>query len=263
MRELAEVEASFIGEQTAQPEQPVEQKEPRDTSAPLLAEDTDRDAARLLDEADEKLSDPEAAARHETYDHMRAAVATTRAERMAGGTMGTYASDDPYREDLASVVRPRRLEEEETARPQRPALGRQAPLRLVAEQRVDTGAGIAARGAIRPRRVSSRTIAGDSEGTAILGRGFAEYAAQTGARELTELLEAAAAYLTYVEGREQFSRPQLMSMVQQVATDRFNREDGLRAFGQLLRDGKIERRGGGRFSVSGEIGFRPDQRATG
>ncbi len=271
MRELAAVEADFIGKSAA-PEaatvaeavaEAVTTRERQPAASLRLDEDRDRDVARLLDEADEKLSDPEAAARHEAYDHMRAAVATTRAERMAGGTMGTYASDDPYREDLASVVRPHRPGDAPEQPPARPPQERQAPLRLVAEQRVDTGAGIPARGVIRPRRVSSRMIGAGGDSSASFGSGFAEYAAQSGARELPELLEAAAAYLTFVEGRDQFSRPQLMSMVQHVTKDGLNREDGLRAFGQLLRDGKIERRGGGRFSVSGEIGFRPDRRATG
>ena len=43
----------------------------------------------------------------------------------------------------------------------------------------------------------------------------------------------------------------------------FNREDGLRSFGQLLREGKIERADNGRFTASGQIGFQPGNRAAG
>ena len=84
-----------------------------------------------------------------------------------------------------------------------------------------------------------------------------------GAIELPALLEAAASYLSFVEGRDQFSRPQLMNTVRQVEKDEFSREDGLRSFGQLLRAGKIEKTKGGRFAVTNDIGFRPDERAVG
>ena len=69
--------------------------------------------------------------------------------------------------------------------------------------------------------------------------------------------------MAYVEGRDQFSRPQLMTKVRQVEQDQFSREDGLRSFGQLLRAGKIEKIKGGRFTVSDQIGFKPDEREAG
>lgn len=84
-----------------------------------------------------------------------------------------------------------------------------------------------------------------------------------GAHDLPSLLEAAASYLSFVEGRDQFSRPQLMTKVRQVEQGDFSREDGLRSFGQLLRAGKIEKIRGGRFAVTGDIGYRPDQREAG
>lgn len=84
-----------------------------------------------------------------------------------------------------------------------------------------------------------------------------------GVTELPELLEAAAAYLSFVHGQDQFSRPQLMQQVRTVEKQNFNREDGLRTFGQLLRAGKIEKTKGGRFTVTNEIGFRPDEREAG
>lgn len=79
---------------------------------------------------------------------------------------------------------------------------------------------------------------------------------------LAEILEAAA-YLSFVEGRPEFSRPQLMNKARLIEGQEFNREDGLRHFGVLLRDGKIERLKGGRFTVSDRIGFQPDKRAAG
>lgn len=261
MRELAAVEAEF---ETVEPakEQPGTDRA-RVALAATVAEDED-DLSRLMDAAQEKLSAPEAAASHETYSHLRAAVATTKAERSAGGTMGSHTDDDPYREDLASVVRPRRPETPH-GRPQRPSTEtRPAPLKLVAEQRVDDGAGAAARGPVRPRRISTQILdEPEQTGRPTPEGGFAEFAAEAGAVDLPDLLEAAAAYMTFVEGRAQFSRPQLMGKVRQVEPGDFNREDGLRSFGQLLRDGKIVKKGGGRFCASGGIGFRPDERAFG
>ena len=92
---------------------------------------------------------------------------------------------------------------------------------------------------------------------------LARIAEELGATELPDLLEAAAAYLVYVEGRDQFSRPQLMTKVRMVQEENFSREDGLRSFGQLLRQGKIEKIAGGRFTVSDRISFKPDTRAVG
>ncbi|KIC13541.1 hypothetical protein RA20_23445, partial [Leisingera sp. ANG-Vp] len=104
-------------------------------------------------------------------------------------------------------------------------------------------------------------VLGDDAGDA--GNGFATYAAERGAAELHDLLEAAAAYMSFVEGRDHFSRPQLISKVRSAGGGDFNREDGLRSFGQLLRDGKIERSGNGKFTASGDIGFKPGKRAAG
>ena len=103
----------------------------------------------------------------------------------------------------------------------------------------------ASEGPVRPRRVAA--VADPVETPD--GESFADYAAcEMGATKLPELLEAAAAYMSFVEGRKQFSRPQLMTKVRQVsAEDGFSREDGLRSFGQLLRSGKIEKIKGGRF----------------
>ena len=67
------------------------------------------DISRLMAEADSKMDEPETSSRQEAYNHLRAAVAATQAEQsITGETAGTETSDDAYRSDLASVVRPRR-----------------------------------------------------------------------------------------------------------------------------------------------------------
>ena len=87
--------------------------------------------------------------------------------------------------------------------------------------------------------------------------GFAAYAQDVGAADLPELLEAAAAYMSYVEGRDQFSRPQLMTTLRQAEVTDSSREDRLRSFGQLLREGKIRKTSGGRFTAAETISYKP------
>ncbi|WP_170750592.1 hypothetical protein [Ruegeria lacuscaerulensis] len=217
----------------------------------------DQDVSRLMDKADVQMDDPAASDQRETYSHLRAAVAATEAERSGKAPERTLADadEDEYR-DMTSSISPRRPEVEVTStRPQPEAL---APLKLVAEQRVDTQA--SSDDPVTPRRVRAQ-----EQDNATEEGGFALYAQEQGAQSLPDLLEAAASYLSFVEGQEQFSRPQLMNKIRSLKQDEFNREESLRSFGQLLRDGKIEKAGGGRFAASTQIGFRPDddERAAG
>ena len=212
----------------------------------------DEDVSRLMDSADARMDDPATSDQRETYSHLRTAVAATEAERETAAD--TESEDAEYRGDLASVVSPRRPEVSVTSI--RPRSDDPAPLKLVAEQRVDTEEGDT--GPVMPRRVQSEQAGTTEEG------GFASFAQEQGAQSLSDLLEAAAAYLSFIEGQEKFSRPQLMNKVRSLKQDDFNREESLRSFGQLLRDGKIEKAGGGRFVASTDIGFRPnDKRAAG
>jgi hypothetical protein len=199
-----------------------------------------------MDSADARMDDPETSDQRETYSHLRTAVAATEAERSTGEE--SESEDAEYRGDLASVVSPRRPDVNVTSIRPRPEGG--APLKLVAEQRIDTED--TGTGPVMPRRVETSQDGSIEEG------GFASFAQEQGAQSLSDLLEAAAAYLSFIEGQEKFSRPQLMNKVRSLKQDEFNREESLKSFGQLLRDGKIEKAGGGRFAASTEIGFRPD-----
>nr|MDA3858939.1 hypothetical protein [Roseovarius sp.] len=209
------------------------------------------DLTRIFDETDNQLDAPASSQRRNAIQHLRAAVAATRAETDAGAKPGRGTDDSAYRDDLASVVRPRRPQVvSDAGRSARPEEARPAPLKLVAEQRIDTP-----REPIRPRRVSTSDIApivasDDGDG------GFSAFAEEMGASQLPELLEAAAAYLADVEGRPQFSRPMLMGKLKEVEQESFSREDGLRSFGQLLRQGKLQKLAGGRFSVTKETDYR-------
>jgi hypothetical protein len=228
------------------------------------------DMDRILAETNNQLHETEGTRRRSAIQHLRAAVAATKAEQQAGSDLGAGKDEDhtnAYREDLAQVVRPRRPRSGGTTG--RRTEDKPAPLRLVAEQRVDIEA--EHRAPVRPRRVSIADLIrqeADDEEDAVQpdtakGEGFPAFLEDSGAEELSEVLEAAASYLAFVEGREQFSRPQLMNRVREVDPDGYSREDALRAFGSLLREGKIRKVKGGRFAASDRIGFRPDQRAVG
>ena len=80
---------------------------------------------------------------------------------------------------------------------------------------------------------------------------------------MPESVEAAAAYLSYVENVSRFTRPMLMRMAREVNIPQFTREEGLRSFGQLLRDKKIEKVSGGRFTATSAINFQPRDREAG
>lgn len=251
-RELAEVEAAIQGSDASAKEKSAQTAR---RVLPSLDAGQGSDINRLLAETDTQMDDPENTNRRDAITNLRAAVAAKKAD-VALGASERAEDDDAYRNDLAEAVKPRRPATG-GARTERPGEGRPAPLKLVAEQRIDT---VKSTEPVRPRRVVS---IGSAETSAPAAGGFAEFASEMGAVKLPDLLEAAAAYMAFVEGLEQFSRPQLMNTVRQVDPDEFSREDGLRSFGQLLRTGKLHKLDGGRFRASEDIGFQPDARAVG
>ncbi|WP_408014982.1 hypothetical protein [Roseovarius gahaiensis] len=291
-RELAEVEAELRMDATpeqdatlqdiadaqgTQPDKidPADQAQPQadsqpageqDDSAPRGRDKLDHEQAppadvnRIFEKADTHLEEPESNQRRSVIRHLRAAVAATRAEKNAGSDLDKNVDDTPYRSDLQEVVRPRRPQAGGAARSARPEDQRAAPLKLVAEQRVDAEA---PREPVRPRRIASATMIPAQTADLATDSGFADFAEQMGATRLPDLLEAAAAYLSDVEGRPQFSRPMLMGKLKEVSQDSFSREDGLRSFGQLLRDGKLQKLKGGRFAVTDETDFRDEARNAG
>ena len=285
-RELAAVEAELAGlpAEDAYVEEeafePVQDLEPAhsvtETARGLddLAPKPDLEMDRLMDQASSELEEPDGKKRRNALGHLRAAVASARADKKSNPNDAHVDETLDYRDDLESAVQPRRpvrrlSASDTTASTARP------PLKLVAEQRVDsttespvaTTPGAPTPTPVRPRRIRAGMTPADAApqnaDLAPEGGNFNEFAEEMGATELPDLLEAAAAYLAFVEGKEQFSRPQLMTKVRMVQEDNFSREDGLRSFGQLLRQGKIEKISGGRFAVSDRISFKPDTRAVG
>ena len=227
-------------------------------SARLVEASTDDQMGRILDKTNTKLEEDEGRGRRNAIAHLRAAVQATEAERNMGGDLGADGRDtEVYRDDLETAVRPRRPVATQGAA--RPDARRPAPLKLVAEQRIDTPQ---REGPVRPRRVKvTQTLVHNEapKGSA----DFAEYIEKVGAQNLGEVLEAAASYMAFVEGQDAFSRPQLMSKLSGTEHADTSREDRLRSFGQLLRAGKIRKLGGGRFEASEDISYRPNTRAAG
>ncbi|MCL7464363.1 hypothetical protein [Phaeovulum sp. NW3] len=259
---------------------------------PVATPPEEADLSRLLEETNTKLEGAENRRRFSAIAHLKAAVAATVADRLLRGTLvgksAASRTDDTnaYREDLSQAVRPRRpvpagqpqtarpqLARPEAARPARPE-NRPAPLVLVSEQRVDRSADrvVPATPVVRPRRVSAgqiggrRAAAGAPDAGAddapagrpdpVEARSFAEFAQEAGSNGLADLLEAAAAYTATVEGRPHFSPPQIMKQVATVADESaFSREDRLRSFGQLLRQGKIAKVKRGQYAITEQSRF--------
>ena len=130
-RELAEVEADMTPQAAA--EDAAEEAEDVAEDAPDLAAEAEaedeadapatetpsgrrklaraeagNDLSRIFDETDTQLEAPASSQRRNTIQHLRAALAATRAEKQAGSELKPNVDDTPYRTDLADVVRPRR-----------------------------------------------------------------------------------------------------------------------------------------------------------
>lgn len=261
MDELAEVERDFAPKMpdldTADLDAP-EQDAPVEKIRNSLPETDDSTLSHILDQTDQELNEPEGSRRRNAIAQLKAAVAATEAARQLGDhTDPDTQVEDAFRGDLDEVVRPRRPSRvekpvERTARP------RPGPLKLVASQRVDTpNPAPVSDVAVAPRRVASAV----EQVSVATASNFAEFAENMGAIALPDLLEAAAAYTAFVEGSEDFSRPQIMKKVQLTSDVEFSREDGLRSFGTLLREGRISKVRNGRFQVSDETRFRPETKA--
>ena len=233
-------------------------------------DDAAGEEARLIDEANQQLSGAEAQTRRSTLSHLKAAVLATRAEQEATGAglaaQGPQHGVDSYRADLEASISGTGEGESQPRRPVRPMGQRtarptnsQPPLVLVSEQRIDRPANTET---VIPRRVAAEGVSHEdlfdeaAPVRAPLGKGFADFIGPMQLTTLTEMTEAAAAYITYVNGQEDFARPTVMKLV--TSTDApmtRSRENLLRAFGVLMRQGTLRRSRRGQFEISDESGF--------
>lgn len=179
------------------------------------------DLSRIFEETDDHLQTSAASRGRNAIQHLRAALAATRAETRVSALPRRDRDGSAGRAGLPAAARLRRV--------------RAAPARL----RDVTSAG----GATDPQP-----------------QDFGTYAASLTATGLPELIEAAAAYLADIEGHERFSRPMLMEKLDEIGIADV-REDMLRAFDGLLDRGKLRRCADGRYAVSDSTGFRAGPRA--
>lgn len=248
----ADLDAALaVGEFTTQHGEP-KVSQTSEARLPPVNTSTADDVSRLMAEAEQKMEDPDGTTRRDAFAHLRAAVAARSADKSMQAATPEDETTRPYRRDLAQAIKPRRPVPD-GQRTQRPTDPSTTPLKLAPEQRVDDSKPKA--GPVTPRRIAAEVDADHASATDI---GFAAFAEACGATQLPELLEAAAAHMRFVEGREVFSRPQLMTRVRQADAENFRREEALRGFAQLLQTGKIEKIGSGRFQAADTIGFRPD-----
>ncbi len=225
---------------------------------------------RILAETNTQMESTEVTRRRTSIAHLKAAVMATRADEETKNDLPEGKDADgvnPYRNDLARVVRPRRPGKPDTQARRMP------PLVLVSEQRIDNTSkneepATQAGEAVRPRRVVrspqiAREMDDTSQDKAVQGDPvFAAYVEETGAKEMGELLEAAACHTVLIKGNETFTRPQVMSIVRKYqGFDVYSREEGLRAFGKLLREGRIKRLKRGQFELTDTTRFRPDDKS--
>lgn len=188
-----------------------------------LVESPDEEVDQLLEEAEGRLADPDATRRRDALAALKVAVAQAQGQREA-----LEDRDDPedaFRDDLA-------LGEADQGAAKAPA-----PLRLVAAQRVDLP--------VEPARPPEPPKPPS----------FAEFAARAGAESLPDLLEAAAAWMAVARGEEEPARVDLLRLAAEVTPVPPSREDALRVFGTLLRQGRLERREGGRVRLAEETRF--------
>lgn len=139
----------------------------------------DSDVARLMAKTDAEMGEPESARRRDAFAHLRAAVAAKNSD---DGIVGDKLAEDAlevraYQTDLADVVKPRRPELRGAGRDRRPDTQRPAPLKLVAEQRVDAVQPAALTTPVRPRRVEQPVAVVDTSSTT---NSFAEFAEDMG-----------------------------------------------------------------------------------
>ncbi len=240
-----------------------------------LPRSVDDAMSRILSQTDQHLNQPESRRHRDAFAQLKAAVAATEAARQLGDEgAGTKDAGDAFKDDLGAHDAEERSQTPPPAAP---------PLKLVktvvleetpeeianyvaqTAEEPSTPAPAAAEEAptSKPMDAASqrlRQIAASKETSEEVtsGDGFREFAAKQGAVDTIDLIEAAAAYLYYVESEDDFSRPQVMKKVQAATGQEISREDGLRAFGRLLRLAKIVKLSNGRFRISDSSDYRPD-----
>ncbi|WP_019954136.1 hypothetical protein [Yoonia vestfoldensis] len=265
-----------LHEEVAEVEREIEDRNRRHE----LSRTADAAVSRILSHTDAELNQPERRRQQDAFAQLKAAVAATEAARQLGDDGGPKRRpSEVYRHDLGEFeaeddIEDVRADQDETDdiaeidEPSAPDAAAQdtradttppasarpaATLRLVASQRADEPAQAVDPASQRLRQIAAKV---DTAGARVVG--FAEFADDHAATDLEDMIEAGAAYITFLLAEDDFSRPQVMKLVQTLTEDEISREDGLRCFGRLLRQNRIIKLDNGRFQVAPGTRFRPD-----
>ncbi|MGI3184388.1 hypothetical protein ACROHD_04860, partial [Nioella aestuarii] len=241
--------------------------------------------SRLFDATDSRLSTDENTRRRANIEHLKAAVAARAAEEQLNGPQAPRDDTGPYREDLAEVMRPRRVQNDGRRRSDRPASEqpRQTPLVLVSEQRVDEGNNQPAPRAsvVRPRRITRGntalarvqqddldedqaaplTLAAQNRITRIpeadenlfdAEDNFQEFLDTHDATELVDIAAAACGFAALKSDGQLFGRAEVIRLIQNGASPSASREEAMQAFGEVLNSGHIEKIRRGHFRLTAQ-----------
>ncbi|PZX19710.1 hypothetical protein LX81_00167 [Palleronia aestuarii] len=247
------------GEEDADTAEPVPPS-PEESRDPLEVE-SDAAFDRLMVETDAQMGDAAGHRRRSAIAHLKAAVAATKADGLLGGKRGRSDAETAgqFRSELDRAVRPKRptlLSDQSTRpRPTDPTEESASPLVLVSSLRVGTDGAAENVGSVQPRRVPRDTAQPHDAGA------FAAFAERIGATELTDIIEAAAAYGVIVEGRDALSRPHLLRQAASRSRSGASREDGLRSFERLVEAGHLRDLGRGRFGITGATRYVDEAQA--
>lgn len=211
---------------------------------------------RLFTNTDSRLKDQDATKRKEHITHMRAAVAARKADAEIGASALTETetqatTEDVYRADFASVVKPRRVSKDQQ-KSKHPS-----PLLLVSSQRIEEKASDKKEKNVNSKYILTEQSASGKQDTNLEQQkneddkvsAFRDFAADMEAKNMDDLLEAAAAFNKATKDSDTFTRPELMRLIA-ASQESFTREEGLRSFGALLREGRIKKVSRGIFKLS-------------
>ena len=209
--------------------------------------------SRIMSQTDQHLNQPENRRHRDAFAQLKAAVAATEAARQLGDKGADQRDpDEAYKDDLGAHSAKDKSDARSTP-----------PLKLVKSQEVkppvsrsSTRAAVSTPLDTYSDRLRQIATLKDAEPVEDKG-GFADFASAHGATDLVDRLEAAGAYICLVEGEADFSRPQVMKVVQSATAEEISREDGLRSFGRLLRQARLVKLENGRFQIADNTQYRP------
>ncbi|MBQ2260251.1 MAG: hypothetical protein II336_02660 [Loktanella sp.] len=240
-----------------------------------LSHPADLAVQRILSQTDDHLNAPDLRHQRDSFAQIKAAsVATDAARHMGDDGADDTQPDDIYRNDLDEIdaVQPTPQpqsakvdfvdddDQDESAKapsdPASPAAHTNMPLpplRLIASQRVVDP--VKPIGSAEQRL---RQIAAQFEAPVAQPASFAQFASDHAVVEVPEMIEAAAAYLTFIQNKADFSRPEVMRIVRDHAREAVMRAKGVQVFGRLVHEGRIIQLDNGRFQIAPDTGYRPN-----